>query len=205
MEQKSSGTKVVDLNSLGEFYGKVKTGMEGIVGQCDGKFPLSSAELDKVYLLPSTGVSYVCTQAFSGKELIVPDSNFVELSVKENSDKLYNLSAFELIKQGTVTDFENATEVFDFSIFHNTNISTSRLEIIVVIHGHGHREWFNTRFTKFATWARPSEEITTIYDHRTGASKTPELIFERNTKKMFIKPVENVANDYDIYVCKFTY
>lgn len=91
MEQKSSGTKVVDLNSLGEFYGKVKTGMEGIVGQYDGKFPLSSAELDKVYLLPSTGVSYVCTQAFSGKELIVPDSNFVELSVKENSDKFTNL------------------------------------------------------------------------------------------------------------------
>lgn len=91
MEQKSNGTKVVDLNSLGEFYGKVKTGMEGIVGQCDGKFPLSSAELDKVYLLPSTGVSYVCTQAFSGKELIVPDSNFMELSVKENSDKFYNL------------------------------------------------------------------------------------------------------------------
>ena len=116
-----------------------------------------------------------------------------------------NLCAFKLIKQGTVTDFENATEIFDFSIFHNLKKSTSRLEIVVVIRGYGHREWFNTRFTKFATWARPYEEITTIYDHRTGSSKTPELIFERNTKKMFIKPVENVANDYDIYVCKFTY
>lgn len=117
---------------------------------------------------------------------------------------LSNLCAFELIKQGTVTDLENATEVFDFSIFHSMK-STSRLEIVVVIRGYGHREWFNTRFTKFATWARPYEEITTIYDHRTGSSKTPELNFDRNTKKMTIKPVENVIVDYDIYVCKFAF
>ena len=65
-------------------------------------------------------------------------------------------------------------------------------------------EWWGTRFTKFATWSRAYEEITTIYDHWNGSSTTPELIFEKNTHKMKIKPKEQIPQYYDIYICKFT-
>ena len=66
--------------------------IQGVAGGYAGKFPLDSAVLDGIYLLPDTGKFYVCTKAFSGKSLIVPDSNFEELSVYKNRERLGNLS-----------------------------------------------------------------------------------------------------------------
>ena len=188
MEQKSSGTKVVDLNSLGEFYGKVKTGMEGIVGQCDGKFPLSSAELDKVYLLPSTGVSYVCTQAFTGKELIVPDSNFMELSVKENSDKLSNLKGYEHLTAIKLAESNIETEVYDFAYFFNKP-TFPFLEIIVFLHGKSNW-WGGVYCAKYATWSRQSEMITEIYNQNIGSHLASKIRFDKSAKKLYITPYE---------------
>lgn len=68
--------------------------IQGVAGGYAGKFPLDSAVLDGIYLLPDTGKFYVCTEAFSGKSLIVPDSNFEELSVYKNRERLSNLFEF---------------------------------------------------------------------------------------------------------------
>ena len=116
---------------------------------------------------------------------------------------LSNLCAFQLVKTGVVEEYETPTEIFDFSIYHSS-VSTSRLEIIVVLR-RKNREWWGTRFTKFATWARQSEEITIIYDHKNGSYSAPELTLEKSTKKLKIKPLEQIPQYYDIYICKFTY
>ena len=128
---------------------------------------------------------------------------FVDVSSLQNANRLDNLCAFQLVKTGVIEKYEDYTEIFDFSIYHS-NGKTSRLEIVLVLRRKS-REWWGTRFTKFATWARLSEEITTIYDHKNGSYTTPEILFERSTHKLKIKPVEQVSQFYDIYVCKFTY
>ena len=64
---------------------------QGVAGGYAGKFPLTSAVKDGIYLLPETGKFYVCNQEFKDKSLIVPDSTFEELSVWKNKSKLENL------------------------------------------------------------------------------------------------------------------
>lgn len=78
--------------------------IQGVAGGYAGKFPLDSAVLDGIYLLPDTGKFYVCTKAFSGKSLIVPDSNFEELSVYKNRERLGNLGDYEVIKPVFISD-----------------------------------------------------------------------------------------------------
>ena len=73
--------------------------IQGVAGGYAGKFPLDSAVLDGIYLLPDTGKFYVCTKAFSGKSLIVPDSNFEELSVYKNRERLSNLFKYILVEE----------------------------------------------------------------------------------------------------------
>ncbi len=62
--------------------------IQGVAGGYSGNFPLTSAVLDGIYLVPQTGKFYVCTKAFSGKSLSAPDDNFEELSVYKNRDRL---------------------------------------------------------------------------------------------------------------------
>lgn len=64
---------------------------QGVAGGYAGKFPLTSAVKDGIYLLPETGKFYVCNQEFKDKSLIVPDSTFEELSVWKNKSKLENM------------------------------------------------------------------------------------------------------------------
>ena len=77
--------------------------IQGVAGGYVGKFPLDSAVLDGIYLLPDTGKFYVCTKAFSDKSLIVPDSNFEELSVYKNRERLSNLSGI-IIEQKQIDE-----------------------------------------------------------------------------------------------------
>ena len=79
---------------------------KGILGKSNGKFPLSSATQGNVYLLEETKKYYICTTAYSGTEISVPNANFEELSVFQNRNKLENLSKIKLIfnnKQTTET------------------------------------------------------------------------------------------------------
>lgn len=77
-----------------------KTGVQydkeirGVVGGYDGVFPLTIAELNKIYLQKETGKFYVCIKAYNGTRLSAPNANFEELSVYKNRDKLGNLFEF---------------------------------------------------------------------------------------------------------------
>lgn len=65
---------------------------QALAGKYVGNFPLTTAVKDAVYLVPQTGKFYVCTKEYSGGNLTAPNSNFEELSVYKNRDKLENLS-----------------------------------------------------------------------------------------------------------------
>ena len=64
---------------------------KGVVGGYNGTFPLTAASQGGIYLLPSTGKFYVCETAYNGAQISAPNSNFVELSVWKNHDRLTNL------------------------------------------------------------------------------------------------------------------
>ena len=70
---------------------------KGVVGGYNGAFPLTAASEGGIYLLPSTGKFYVCETAYNGAQISAPNSNFVELSVWKNHDRLNNLN-LKLIK-----------------------------------------------------------------------------------------------------------
>lgn len=65
--------------------------IQEVLGQCDGTFPLTKAEVNKVYLVPQTGKNYKCIKAYSGTQISVPNENFEDLSVLENRNRLSNL------------------------------------------------------------------------------------------------------------------
>ena len=65
---------------------------KGVVGGYNGAFPLTAASEGGIYLLPSTGKFYVCETAYNGAQISAPNSNFVELSVWKNHDRLAKLS-----------------------------------------------------------------------------------------------------------------
>lgn len=64
---------------------------KGVVGGYSGTFPLTAASQGGIYLLPSTGKFYVCETDYNGAQISAPNSNFVELSVWKNHDRLSNL------------------------------------------------------------------------------------------------------------------
>ena len=68
---------------------------KGVVGGYSGTFPLTAASQGGIYLLPSTGKFYVCETAYNGAQISAPNSNFVELSVWKNHDRLANLTAIK--------------------------------------------------------------------------------------------------------------
>ena len=70
--------------------------IQGAVGGYDGSFPLSSARANGIYLVPQTGKFYKCKTAYNGGQISAPNSNFEDLSVLENRNRLDNLNTIEL-------------------------------------------------------------------------------------------------------------
>ena len=64
---------------------------KGLAGGYGGDFPLSTASKDSIYRVPATNKFYVCTENYNGSQISAPNSNFVELSVWKNHDRLNNL------------------------------------------------------------------------------------------------------------------
>ena len=64
---------------------------KGLVGGYNDTFPLTSATINNIYLEPKTGKYYKCIKAYNGENLTLPNTNFEELSIIKNSDKLENL------------------------------------------------------------------------------------------------------------------
>lgn len=85
---------------------------KGVVGGYSGVFPLSTASQGGIYLLPSTGKFYVCETAYNGAQISAPNSNFVELSVWKNHDRLSNLKIKLINDNQNYKLYENSTFYF---------------------------------------------------------------------------------------------
>ena len=90
-------------------------GDKGVIGGYNGTFPLSTATEGNIYLEPKTGKYYRCKTNYNGTQITGPNSNFVDLSVAANADRLNNLESistflitntgfgnFNFIKIGTI-------------------------------------------------------------------------------------------------------
>ena len=75
---------------------------KGLAGGYGGDFPLSTASKDSIYRVPATNKFYVCTENYNGSQISAPNSNFVELSVWKNHDRLNNLIKMKNIFSGTI-------------------------------------------------------------------------------------------------------
>ena len=74
----------------------IETLIDNVVGKVeDGKFPLTSAEVRKVYEAVN-GKKYKCIKAYSGSSLSTPNANFIEMSLNNHADRLDNLSEIYL-------------------------------------------------------------------------------------------------------------
>ena len=69
---------------------------KGLAGGYGGDFPLSTASKDSIYRVPATNKFYVCETAYNGNQISAPNSNFVELSVWKNHDRLNNLENIKI-------------------------------------------------------------------------------------------------------------
>ena len=85
---------------------------KGVVGGYNGIFPLTAASQGGIYLLPSTGKFYVCETAYNGVQISAPNSNFVELSVWKNHDRLSNLKIKLINDNQNYKLYENSTFYF---------------------------------------------------------------------------------------------
>ena len=92
---------------------------KGVVGGYNGTFPLTAASQGGIYLLPSTGKFYVCETAYNGAQISAPNSNFVELSVWKNHDRLNNLITSEIISSSSYSDSLGIREFQFDGNFHN--------------------------------------------------------------------------------------
>ena len=72
----------------------IETLIDNVVGKVeDGKFPLTSAEVGKVYEAVN-GKKYKCIKAYSGSSLSTPNANFIEMSLNNHADRLDNLFTY---------------------------------------------------------------------------------------------------------------
>ena len=84
----------------------------GVVGGYNQSFPLTAATKGNIYYHKPTNRYYICINNYSGSSLTNPNSNFEELSVYTNRQRLDNLSSlfgYEIFSndadQNTLTDF----------------------------------------------------------------------------------------------------
>ena len=78
----------------------IETLIDNVVGKVeDGKFPLTSAEVGKVYEAVN-GKKYKCIKAYSGSSLSTPNANFIEMSLNNHADRLDNLSGIIISLEG---------------------------------------------------------------------------------------------------------
>ena len=99
---------------------------KGLAGGYGGDFPLSIASKDSIYRVPATNKFYVCETAYNGNQISAPNSNFVELSVWKNHDRLNNLgkSETENIFIGNYDGIDFNKTVIVANIFKSMNIVT---------------------------------------------------------------------------------
>lgn len=100
----------------------IETLIDNVVGKVeDGKFPLTSAEVGKVYEAVN-GKKYKCIKAYSGSSLSTPNANFIEMSLNNHADRLDNLST-KFITSNNSTDLINKLKTALISKYKNIIVS----------------------------------------------------------------------------------
>lgn len=85
----------------------IETLIDNVVGKVeDGKFPLTSAEVGKVYEAVN-GKKYKCIKAYSGSSLSTPNANFIEMSLNNHADRLDNLCEIFDVNKSDFYGLEN--------------------------------------------------------------------------------------------------
>ena len=95
--------------------------IQGAVGGYDGSFPLSSARANGIYLVPQTGKFYKCKTAYNGGQISAPNSNFEDLSVLENRNRLDNLSEnIGKFQEKTLIKNEDLNNIISEGMYYST-------------------------------------------------------------------------------------
>lgn len=93
--------------------------LNGLAGKKDGTFPLSRAMRGNVYYLPSTNKYYFCKEDYDDYQISAPNSNFIEMSVYENLNRLNNLDRnFKILYEGNGSYFSSKTLPQDWKILY---------------------------------------------------------------------------------------
>ena len=87
---------------------------KGVIGGYNNSFPLSTATQGNVYFLPATGKYYYCQTSYNGTQISAPNSNFVEISVLANHDRLNNLGKVKLIASKTFSSENSKDWIYQF-------------------------------------------------------------------------------------------
>ena len=105
----------------------IETLIDNVVGKVeDGKFPLTSAEVGRVYEAVN-GKKYKCITAYSGSSLSTPNANFIEMSLNNHADRLDNLIKYITFDTGNTT-----YDVIESKIAEYINLGISDIRIVLL-------------------------------------------------------------------------
>lgn len=108
----------------------IETLIDNVVGKVeDGKFPLTSAEVGKVYEAVN-GKKYKCITAYSGSSLSTPNANFIEMSLNNHADRLDNLSGFSITLKGNSESKELPNGLYWVSYYHGGLVEQNYLSVV---------------------------------------------------------------------------
>ena len=103
---------------------------KGLAGGYGGDFPLSTASKDSIYRVPATNKFYVCETAYNGNQISAPNSNFVELSVWKNHDRLNKLLNFELIFSNNFIEIYENSLMYKFIIPEKIEVLAGKIQML---------------------------------------------------------------------------
>ena len=121
IEEKPSTFPPSTHNHDDRYYTETETDtkLNNLAGKKDGTFPLRHAEKGNVYYLPSTNKYYFCKEDYDGYQISVPNSNFIEMSVYENLNRLNNLDRnFKILYEGNGSYFSSKTLPQDWKMLY---------------------------------------------------------------------------------------
>lgn len=111
----------------------IETLIDNVVGKVeDGKFPLTSAEVGKVYEAVN-GKKYKCIKAYSGSSLSTPNANFIEMSLNNHADRLDNLKESHSILSFYTSVSTNVTNTIRFQFPRKSANSGFQFEGRIII------------------------------------------------------------------------
>lgn len=148
------GTKMELVNN---FTGGEEKALSGEMGtnlmgaKQDGSFPLSVAEVGKNYRA-GNGKLYKCITAYNGTEISLPNANFTELSILENSNRLDNLIQF-------INKSDGYVELNDGLMIQWFRASTSTTSVTEVNYP---KEFKEGAFQVYATYDHPSTSAMAV-------------------------------------------